>query len=63
MLAPHQMITSGQSELPLGVERAADAVNDTRILRYAQPHITYTVIRCGQPASVYCEGLWLDIGD
>ncbi|MGR3661859.1 MAG: Hint domain-containing protein [Paracoccaceae bacterium] len=61
MLAPHQRVNQNQ-RIPGGqFQRAVDAIGRPQVYRKPEPMITYTTFHCGRPATVQCEGVWIDI--
>lgn len=61
ILAPFQKINSSQQIAGPPLARAVDALGRPTVMRAPETMITYTVIRCAKPASILCEGLWIDI--
>ena len=61
VLAPCQKISKHQQIPGNPLSRAQDALGRPSVMRVPETIITYTVIRCAQPVSILCEGLWLDV--
>ena len=60
-LAPFQAISRGQKFVGNPPRRAIDALRRPLVYRKPENMITYTVFHCGDPVSVECEGLWIDV--
>ena len=60
VLAPYQQIDKSQPCLRSSTNRAVDMLQKSHCQRKIEPMITYTIFHCGQPATVNCEGLWID---
>lgn len=60
MLAPHQTVNQSQRIPGERFARAVDAIGRPQVYRKPEPIITYTIFNCGRPATVCCEGVWID---
>lgn len=60
LLAPGQKIHKRQAVMAPVCDTASDALHKPGVIRKNEPMITYTVIHCGAPTAVCCEGLWVD---
>lgn len=60
MLAPDQTVNQSQRFPGQRFARAIDAIGRPQVYRKPEPIITYTIINCGRPATVCCEGVWID---
>lgn len=60
MLAPHQQVSKDQRIPGAPFQRAVDAIGRPQVYRKPEPMITYTTFHCGRPATVQCEGVWID---
>ncbi len=60
VLAPYQQIDKSQPCLQASGNRAVDTLHKSHCMRKIEPMITYTIFHCGRPATVNCEGLWID---
>lgn len=59
-LAPYQSVNQHQ-RIPGGkFARAIDAIGRPQVYRKPEPIITYTTFHCGRPATIQCEGVWID---
>lgn len=61
MLAPFQPITRQQTFTGNAPKRAMDTLGRPNVVRKTEPMITYTRFHCGEPVSVLCEGIWVDV--
>jgi len=59
-LAPNQKLHAGQRFLTGSLNKAVDAIDKPHVYRKAETIITYTIFHCGRPATVCCEGVWVD---
>ncbi|MFV2001838.1 MAG: Hint domain-containing protein [Paracoccaceae bacterium] len=60
ILAPYQQLDKTQPCLLGSGDRAIDTISKPHCMRKSEPIITYTIFHCGQPATVNCEGLWIE---
>jgi hypothetical protein len=60
MLAPYQTVHRNQRIPGERFDRAIDAIGRPQVYRKPEPIITYTTFHCGRPATVSCEGVWID---
>ncbi|MGR3290167.1 MAG: Hint domain-containing protein [Paracoccaceae bacterium] len=60
VLAPFQRIDAKQPFIPNGLNKAIDAIHRPHVYRKSETMITYTIFHCEKPASVCCEGLWVN---
>ena len=60
MLAPYQTVHKNQRLAGVPFHRAVDAIDRPQVYRKPEQMITYTIIDCGRPAVVLCEGIWCD---
>lgn len=60
VLAPYQQIDKSQPGFRASGNRAVDTLDKSHCLRKSEPMITYTIFHCGRPATVNCEGLWVE---
>ncbi len=61
LLAPYQKIHDQQAFLTPGIAVAVDALQRPHVCRKPEEIITYTVIGFGRPATICCDGLWVDV--
>ena len=60
LLAPHQRFDTGQSFAANGMNKAVDALRRPHVCRKLESVITYTSFQCETPATVCCEGVWME---
>ena len=60
VLAPYQQIDKSQPGFRTSGNRAIDTLDRPLCLRKNEAMITYTIFHCGRPATVNCEGLWVE---
>ncbi len=60
VLAPFHRLDSRQTFISPDADMAIDAIHRPHVYRKVENMITYTLIDCGRPMSVRCEGLWVN---
>lgn len=60
MFAPFQRLDTEQSFISPKADKAIDAIHKPHVYRKSESMITYTVFHCSKPATVCCEGLWVN---
>ena len=60
VLAPFQRLDASQEFVSAGADKAIDAIHKPHVYRKSESMITYTVFQCERPATVCCEGLWVE---
>ena len=61
VLAPFQRLDAHQPFVAACANKAIDALKKPHVSRKAESMITYTVFHCEKPATVCCEGLWVEM--
>jgi Hint domain-containing protein len=61
LLAPYQKIHPEQTFCKPGLKLAIDALQQPHVCRKPESMITYTTISFGRPATICCDGLWIDV--
>jgi len=61
LLAPHQRLDARQTFVANSADTAMGALHKPHVCRKTESMITYTTFHCGEPATVNCEGLWVEI--
>jgi len=61
MFAPHQPISPQQAFTGSTPKCAIDTLGRPNVMRKTEQLITYTLFHCGEPTSVMCEGMWVDV--